>query len=906
MDADDERAGRAARVARTAGVVPVAELVQSRAAAGPAHVRRARASSASCRRPSGSAPPTSCSLTTSFDPTQQRALEDALPRGVVDRTQLILDIFRPARPQRRVGKLQVELAQLEYNLPRMRGCGSTERLGRRGGRAARARRSRDRPKDRAPAGLRSLKGACASFGKQRGTRRKSRCRADAHGRARRLHERRQVHAPERPHGRRRLGQRQLFETLDPTTRLRARQRRYLRHRHRRVHPAVAAPAGRRLCGDPGGDARRRPRSARRRRVGARGTAGAPDRGRERASCTRSARTDVPVELRPEQDRPRRSARAQAGLGTATRPPCRSPRTPAMAFGRPARARRRAVRGAVRRRAASRPVRRRRGSRRAVRARRADLRARGREEGVFVRARLPRREVPRFAPYLIADVSPSPRSEDDVIELHITRLREDAELPAQAYAGDAGSTSRPATASRSAPGACYGRHRACGRRPRTGTRGSCSPRSARRPARDHDRERARSDRPGYRGEVRVVPKNTEPRPSPSPSSRMRIAQLVVLPGPGRRARGGRSCRRAPSGARGFARRTDERAAHPGLGDPALAGQIRCAGTRSAGRRRGCSPAGESTSGESLLDALHRELAEEIGVVGAPGALPMEGPVAIVESIAPERSFAPSTSCTSSSRGTLDGSLTGVAFAGRRRARTPALRRRRAGRDRASLRRSSASSSAGGGRRGRLPGPRLGSFSARLRPPRARARCAETACAAASSLVGERAKDGRSPLVACASARESSQSASHGLRGSSGPWRYVPIAAPTRQPSRARLPVVPEAGDHAAERRRTRVEECPPGVVLEAGERAPLVRLESHSSRTSPIMRRSPATVSWGKRPALAGRRRTGPGSRGRGAGSRRTRRAERGAAGHRLPDRRALGGEIGRDERLLAILGPPPT
>ncbi len=56
-------------------------------------------------------------------PTQLRNLEQALPCRVVDRTQLILDIFaRHART--REGQLQVELAQLEYMLPRLTGRGS--------------------------------------------------------------------------------------------------------------------------------------------------------------------------------------------------------------------------------------------------------------------------------------------------------------------------------------------------------------------------------------------------------------------------------------------------------------------------------------------------------------------------------------------------------------------------------------------------------------------------------------------------------------------------------------------------------------------------------------------------------------------------------------------------------------
>jgi len=57
-------------------------------------------------------------------PTQLRNLESALPCRVLDRTQLILDIFaRHART--REGQLQVELAQLQYLLPRLAGRGKT-------------------------------------------------------------------------------------------------------------------------------------------------------------------------------------------------------------------------------------------------------------------------------------------------------------------------------------------------------------------------------------------------------------------------------------------------------------------------------------------------------------------------------------------------------------------------------------------------------------------------------------------------------------------------------------------------------------------------------------------------------------------------------------------------------------
>lgn len=64
-----------------------------------------------------------------LSPSQQRNLEKALDRRVLDRTQLILDIFaRYART--REGKLQVELAQLSYLLPRLSGHGAKmSRLG---------------------------------------------------------------------------------------------------------------------------------------------------------------------------------------------------------------------------------------------------------------------------------------------------------------------------------------------------------------------------------------------------------------------------------------------------------------------------------------------------------------------------------------------------------------------------------------------------------------------------------------------------------------------------------------------------------------------------------------------------------------------------------------------------------
>jgi GTP-binding protein HflX len=115
-------------LARTAGVEPVGQLVQHRSRpdartfVGKGKLRELHDSYANARAEV-------LLVDDELTPTQQRALEDALKARVVDRTQLILDIFaQHARSSE--GKLQVELAQLEYNLPRMRGLWQhLERLG---------------------------------------------------------------------------------------------------------------------------------------------------------------------------------------------------------------------------------------------------------------------------------------------------------------------------------------------------------------------------------------------------------------------------------------------------------------------------------------------------------------------------------------------------------------------------------------------------------------------------------------------------------------------------------------------------------------------------------------------------------------------------------------------------------
>ena len=127
VDEADE-IGELRDLSRAAGVEPVGELVQrrpkpdQRTYVGKGKLDELQAQFKEARAES-------LLVDDELSPTQQRRLEDALTTRVVDRTQLILDIFaQHARSAE--GKLQVELAQLEYNLPRMRGMWQhLERLG---------------------------------------------------------------------------------------------------------------------------------------------------------------------------------------------------------------------------------------------------------------------------------------------------------------------------------------------------------------------------------------------------------------------------------------------------------------------------------------------------------------------------------------------------------------------------------------------------------------------------------------------------------------------------------------------------------------------------------------------------------------------------------------------------------
>jgi GTPase len=125
---EDEELSELRELLRTAGVAPVGELVQRRPAPDPrTYVGKGKLEELK-RRVAG-ADAESLIVDDDLDPGQQRRLEDVLSARVIDRTQLILDIFaQHARSAE--GKLQVELAQLEYNLPRMRGLWQhLERLG---------------------------------------------------------------------------------------------------------------------------------------------------------------------------------------------------------------------------------------------------------------------------------------------------------------------------------------------------------------------------------------------------------------------------------------------------------------------------------------------------------------------------------------------------------------------------------------------------------------------------------------------------------------------------------------------------------------------------------------------------------------------------------------------------------
>jgi GTPase len=113
---------------RTAGVATAGEALQQRAAPDPdRYLGRGKLAEVKERVKACDANLVACD--DELAPRQERNLEAALGVPVIDRTAVILDIFAD-HAHSAEGKLQVELAQLEYNMARMRGLWThLERLG---------------------------------------------------------------------------------------------------------------------------------------------------------------------------------------------------------------------------------------------------------------------------------------------------------------------------------------------------------------------------------------------------------------------------------------------------------------------------------------------------------------------------------------------------------------------------------------------------------------------------------------------------------------------------------------------------------------------------------------------------------------------------------------------------------
>jgi GTP-binding protein HflX len=174
--ADDDLA-ELRELARTAGVEPVDELVQHRNQPDPrTYVGKGKL--VELKEAFAGSEAESLIVDDELSPVQQRQLEDALQARVVDRTQLILDIFAQHAVSAE-GKLQVELAQLEYNLPRMRGLWQhLERLG--GGVGTRGPGESQLETDRRLARRRVtiLRDRLRRLARQRSIRRKARTRSE--------------------------------------------------------------------------------------------------------------------------------------------------------------------------------------------------------------------------------------------------------------------------------------------------------------------------------------------------------------------------------------------------------------------------------------------------------------------------------------------------------------------------------------------------------------------------------------------------------------------------------------------------------------------------------------------------------------------------------------------------------
>jgi GTP-binding protein HflX len=125
---DDDQLPELAELLRTAGVATVGAIVQRRERPHPnTYLGAGKLDDVKAQLAAADANLVACD--DELSPRQERNLEAALGIPVIDRTAVILDIFA-AHAHTAEGKLQVELAQLEYNLARMRGLWShLERLG---------------------------------------------------------------------------------------------------------------------------------------------------------------------------------------------------------------------------------------------------------------------------------------------------------------------------------------------------------------------------------------------------------------------------------------------------------------------------------------------------------------------------------------------------------------------------------------------------------------------------------------------------------------------------------------------------------------------------------------------------------------------------------------------------------
>ncbi len=163
-------------LARAAGANPVAKVTQTLNAPSPTYVGSGKLEEIEDTVYEHHVETVICD--DELTPAQQRVLEDRLQVKVIDRTALILDIFA-GRARTREGKLQVELAQVEYLMPRLAGQWShLERLG--GGIGTRGPGESQIETDRRLMRLRArdLRRTISNVRDQRGAQRRRRTRGD--------------------------------------------------------------------------------------------------------------------------------------------------------------------------------------------------------------------------------------------------------------------------------------------------------------------------------------------------------------------------------------------------------------------------------------------------------------------------------------------------------------------------------------------------------------------------------------------------------------------------------------------------------------------------------------------------------------------------------------------------------